>query len=49
MVPVIPYPPKKQLVAVLQFTTIIKIGAQSAQRSFFTQPNVPQIVKLGHS
>ena len=27
------------MVAVLQYTTIIKIGAQRAQRSLFAQPN----------
>ena len=28
------------IVAVLQYTTIIKVGAQSAQRSLFAQPNL---------
>ena len=28
------------MVAVLQYTTIIKIGAQRAQRSLFAQPKV---------
>ena len=39
LVPVIPYSPKNYLVAVLQYTTIIKIGAQRVQRSLFAQPN----------
>ena len=33
------------MVAVLQYTTIIKIGAQKAQRSLFAQPNEHQHIK----
>ena len=31
------------MVAVLQYTTIIKIGAQRAQRSLFAQPSIHTI------
>jgi len=39
LVPVIPFPQKNNwTVTVLQFTTIIRIGAQRTQRSLFAQP-----------